>query len=246
MTNSRIADMPDRVAAGQTVGNRLLTRIPESEFQLLQPYLEYVCLELGVTPMREHEPIDSVYFVNRGIISMLVTTADGRSVEVGIVGREDMLGLQLMVGLEDLSQRWIVQVPGDGFRVKAAVMKRILPSMPELNRMLVRQLGIRWVQLAQNAACNRLHNIRQRLARWLLLTRDRIDSEIIVTTHDSLAKLVGTDRPTVSVALGELQQDGAIAVARGLISVANRALLERFCCECYAIFQQFNAELGLS
>jgi len=126
-----------------------------------------------------------------------------------------------------------------------AVMRRAIGTLPELRRILVRQLGIRTVQFAQNAACNRLHNVRQRLARWLLVTLDRIDSELITTTHDFLSKMIGTDRPTVSVAVGDLERDGIILRSRGSIFIVNRTLLEQQSCRCYAIFKQFNAELGL-
>jgi CRP-like cAMP-binding protein len=176
---------------------------------------------------------------------MLVETDDGRSVEVGVSGREDMIGLPLAAGLESHPHNIIVQVPGDGFQVDSNVMRRAICALPELRRILVRQLGIRSVQFAQNAACNRLHNVRQRLARWLLVTLDRIDSNLITTTHDFLSKMIGTDRPTVSVAVADLERDGIISRSRGSIFVVNRALLEQQSCKCYAAFKQFNVELGL-
>ena len=144
---------------------------------------------------RAGEPIQFAYFMNRGIASMIVETADGRSVEVSIAGREDMIGLQLAAGLLEAEHNLVIQVPGDGFRVKAAIMQRAVHSLPGLARILTRQLGICSMQFAQNADCNRLHYVRQRPARWLLLTRDRIDSDLITTTHDFLSKMVGTDRP---------------------------------------------------
>jgi CRP-like cAMP-binding protein len=177
---------------------------------------------------------------------MLVETDDGRSVEVGVSGREDMIGLPLAAGLDNFTHSVIVQVPGDGFQVDSDTLRRVLTALPELRRILVRQLGIRSVQFAQNAACNRLHNVRQRMARWLLVAHDRLDSDIINTTHDFLSKMIGTDRPTVSVAIAELERDGILRRARGSIEIINRHQLEQQSCKCYGAFRQFNAELGLA
>ena len=230
---------------GKPVRNTILLRLPDTEFEALLPHLHFVALELSACLQRENECIDTVYFMNRGIASMLVETDDGRSVEVGVSGREDMIGLPLAAGIDSYPHSVIVQVPGDGFYVEAVVMRKAIQSLPELRRMLVRQLGIRSVQYAQNAACNRLHNVRQRLARWLLVTLDRIDSDLITTTHDFLSKMIGTDRPTVSVAIGDLERDGTILRNRGSIFVVNRPLLEQQSCKCYATFKRFNTELGL-
>lgn len=234
-----------RTSAGQIVSNTILLRLAQSEFERLEPHLEFVPLRLADTLQREFDPIRAVYFMNRGIASILVETVDGRSVEVGIVGREEMVGLQLAAGFDDLTYNVIVQVPGDGFRVSAQTMKTLLPSLPQLRKLLTRQLGIRSMQFAQNAACNRLHNVKQRLARWLLVTRDRLDSDTIVTTHDYLAKMVGTDRPTVSITLADLQRDGSIVGSRGSITLANLDKLQRQACECYRVIRQFNVEMGL-
>ena len=176
---------------------------------------------------------------------MIVGTKDGRSVEVGVAGREDMIGLQLAAGLDEFTYSVLMQVPGDGFRVTADIMKRLLPSLPRLRDLLLRRLGIRSLELAQNAACNRLHNVRQRLARWLLLTHDRIDSDMIHTTHDFLSKMVGADRATVSIAASELQRAGVIRQGRASIFINNRRNLEAQSCDCYEFFRKLNPELGL-
>ena len=236
---------PVRTADSHLVTNTVLLRMPENEFDILQPTLEFVQLPLAAIMHRERQALAEVYFINRGIASMIVETSDGRSVEVGIAGREDMVGLQIAAGLERASHSVVVQVPGDGFLVKTAGMKQLLPELPALRNILTRQLGIRSMQFVQNAACNRLHSVRQRLARWLLLTRDRIDTDAIATTHDFLSRMVGTDRPSVSLALAEFQREGVISGSRGVICLLNRRGLEGLACECYAVFRQFNAELGL-
>jgi len=245
-TRAQVEVVIERAAQGKPVRNTILLRLPDSEFEALQPHLRFSVLNLATCLQRENECIETVCFMNRGIASMLIETDDGRSVEVGVSGREDMIGLPLAAGLDSYPHSVIVQVPGDGFYVEAGVMRRAINSLPELRRMLIRQLGIRSVQYAQNAACNRLHNVRQRLSRWLLVTLDRIDSDLVTTTHEFLSKMIGTDRPTVSVAIGDLERDGIILRSRGSILIVNRALLEQQSCKCYAIFKQFNAELGLA
>ncbi|HKU26132.1 MAG TPA: Crp/Fnr family transcriptional regulator [Candidatus Sulfotelmatobacter sp.] len=225
--------------------NVVLQHIPQSEFLQIQPHLEFVKLDIATRLQQEGRPITAVYFLNGGIASMIIETSDGRSVEVGVAGREDMVGLPLAGGLTEFTYSVIIQAPSDGFRVPADTMKRLLPSMPELSRMLLRRLAIRSVEAAQNAACNRLHPISQRLARWLLLTQDRINSDLINTTHDFLSKMVGTDRATVTVTLEELENDDIIRRSRGAITILDRAQLEQRACECYGKFSQFNAELGL-
>jgi CRP-like cAMP-binding protein len=245
-TKYQVETAYERLANGRTVRNTILLRLPEHEFEAIQPHLRFVPLTLATCLLREHETIDSVYFMNRGIASMLVETDDGRSVEVGVSGREDLVGLTLAAGLDTYPHNVIVQVPGDGFQVDRDTMVRAIETLPELRRILVRQLGIRTVQFSQNAACNRLHNIRQRLARWLLVTHDRLDTDIIATTHDFLSKMIGTDRPTVSVAVAEFEREGLITRSRGALQIVNRPGLEQQSCKCYATFKQFNEELGLT
>jgi CRP-like cAMP-binding protein len=244
--NPQVEKVAGRTAAGQSVQNTILLQIPDNEFEEIQPHLKFIPLELATCLHREHEFIRAVYFMNRGIASMLVETDDGRSVEVGVCGREDMIGLGLAAGLERLTHSVIVQVPGDGFQVDAQTLRRVLHSSPELWRILVLRLGIRAAQLEQNAACNRLHNVRQRLARWLLVTHDLLDSDVIQTTHEFLSKMIGTDRPTVSVAVAELEREGILEHRRGSIVILDREKLERQSCACYGAIKQFSRELGIS
>ena len=146
-------DTARRMIAGQPVRNTLLLRIPEQEFLAIQPHLEFVSFENGTTLQREGSRIDDVYFLNKGIGSIIVEAANGKSVEVGMAGHEDMIGLQLAAGLDEFTHSVIAQERGDGFRVRGATMKRILASLPELSRLLLRRLAIRSIVFAQNAAC---------------------------------------------------------------------------------------------
>ncbi|MFZ0036242.1 MAG: helix-turn-helix domain-containing protein, partial [Candidatus Acidiferrales bacterium] len=131
------------------------------------------------------------------------------------------------------------------FRVKSGALKSVLQSAPGLQRILSRYAVVQAMQFAQSAACNRLHNIEQRFARWLLITQDRVDSPTLVITHDFLATMLGTDRPTVSLAAAALQKRKIIDYARGEVRILNRAKLEDCSCECYGVIQQYNHEIGL-
>lgn len=233
-------------ASGKPVRNIILLQIPEREFLELEPHLEYVDLKNAVRLEHGGHCIGAVYFLNDGIGSMLIETSDGRSVEVGLVGHEDMIGIQLAAGLNEFTYTVIMQVPGDGFRMPATFLQQVLPQLPELRQMLLRRLAIRSIEFAQNAACNRLHNVKQRLARWLLLTHDRLDSDLIRTTHDFLSHMVGTDRPSVSLAVADFERDGIIRPGRGSILIEDRSKLEKRSCECYGLFHRFNADLGLA
>jgi CRP-like cAMP-binding protein len=233
-----------RKAGGRTIRNTILQRIPPAEFEALRPHLRLVAIPLGANLQREHTTIEFAYFLNSGMASLLVQTEDGRSVEVGIAGREEMVGLPLIADLPSHSHSVVMQVPGEGFMIEGHTLKRLLRSLPGLRSVLIKRLGIRSLQLGQNAACNRLHSVRQRVARWLLAAHDRLDSDVVRTTHDFLAKLVGTDRPSVSVAVGQLEDNG-IRRSRASIHIIRRDRLEEQACECYAALQRFNAELGL-
>ncbi len=170
---------------------------------------------------------------------------DGRTAEAGVIGNEGFTGTLAVVGLRSDPLRAVVQVTGDGFRVKVGALPKTLESAPHLQMMLNRYAAIRSMQVAQTAACNRLHEIKQRLARWLLMTQDRVDSGALPITHDFLATMLGTDRPSVSLAAGALQKKGLIEYTRGAVKIVNRNKLEDSACECYGIIRQYDGELGL-
>jgi CRP-like cAMP-binding protein len=237
----------ERTAAeGTRVTNTLLLSIPDREFDLLRPNLEF--LELPHHQIL-HEPgqkIDFAYFLNRGMASLVILTRDGRSVEVAIVGREGLVGTPLAVGLERGPYRAIVQIAANGFRVKASILAEVLPKSADLRVVLNRYVLIQGLQVAQIAACNRLHEIEQRLARWLLMCQDRIDSELLPVTHDFLAQMLGTGRPSVSLAAGILQRSGIIENLRGAVKILDRRQLEDAACECYRAMQHFNGRANSS
>jgi CRP-like cAMP-binding protein len=166
-------------------------------------------------------------------------------VEVGVVGKEGYVGAGLAAGLSRSSVREIMQIAGDGFRIMGNALGRILRSAPQLQVILNRHTGLQGMQVAQTAACNRLHDIEQRLSRWLLMTQDRVDSGVLPITHDFIATMMGTDRSTVSLAAAALQKRGIIEYVRGAVKIVNRRKLEKSACECYAVILQFEDDLGL-
>jgi CRP-like cAMP-binding protein len=232
-------------STGRTVKNVLLLSIPDREYNLIRPYLEYVELEHHKMLHDQGQQIEFACFPNDGMVSLVVSTSDGRSVEVGIVGREGMVGTPLAVGLRRAPYDAIIQIPGNGIMIDSKRLTSQLSSTPRLWLVLTRFVLMQGLQMAQVAACNRLHELEQRLARWLLMCQDRVDSERLFLTHEFLAQMLGTGRPSVSLAIGMLEHAGLIENIRGIIRVINRKSLEDSACECYRVIQHFNGGLGL-
>jgi len=230
---------------GKPVSNIILLSISDSDYSSLRPHLEYVSLPNHLVLHDGGGKLEFAYFLNRGLISLVVVMKDGRTSEAGIVGNEGFTGTPAAVGLSSSPLQSIVQITGDGFRVEVGALQSTLETTPHLQLMLSRYAIVQGMQVAQTAACNRLHDIKQRLARWLLMTQDRVDSESLPITHDFLATMLGTDRPTVSLAAGILQRGQLIEYTRGAVKIVNRNKLEASACECYGITQQYNGELGL-
>ena len=232
--------------AGNRVGNKILLSIPDKEYALIRPHLEFLSMPHHLSLYEPGQPLEFVHFPNAGMVSLVIATEDGRTVEVGEVGKEGFAGIQAAVGITKNQVREIVQIAGDGFRVRIGALKGVLQSTPELQRFLTRYAVVQGMQFAQTAACNRLHNIEQRLARWLRITQDRVDSATMAITHDFLATMLGTDRPSVSLAAGILQDKQIIEYTRGAVQILSRKKLEECACECYEVIQQYNKEIGLN
>jgi CRP-like cAMP-binding protein len=230
---------------GKPVSSLILLSISDSDYSSLRPHLEYVSLPNHLVLHEAGGSLEFAYFPNRGLISLVVVMKDGRTAEAGIVGNEGFTGTLAAVGLSRSPLHAVVQITGDGFRVEVGAFQNTLESAPHLQHMLSRYAAIRSMQVAQTAACNRLHDIGQRLARWLLMTQDRVDSGALPITHDFLATMLGTDRPSVSEAAGVLQKKKIIEYTRGAVKIVNRKKLENSACECYGVIQRYDSELGL-
>jgi CRP-like cAMP-binding protein len=226
--------------AGKPVRNKLLLAIPDQEFRKIRSRLQFIELPHHLTLHQPHQSVRFAHFPNAGLISLVVELKDGRTVEAGLLGNEGASGMPAVLGLSRSPLREIVQIEGDAFRVRVNTLRELLPSTPVLQATLNRYAAGLAMQVAQTAACNRLHKIEERLSRWLLIAQDRLDSGIVPITHDFLATMLGTDRPSVTVAAGILQREGIIEYTRGFVRILNRKKLESFACECYALIKQYN------
>jgi CRP-like cAMP-binding protein len=231
--------------AGKAVSNVILLKVPDEEYALLRPHLEPVQLPQYTILHEPGERIDYAYFLNQGMMSLVALNQDGRSVEVGIVGKEGMVGMSLMMGLRRGIFRSIMQINGKGLRIPAKAFQDVLHCAPHLSAELCRFGLMHGMQVAQLAACNRLHEVDQRLVRWLLMCQDRVDFPLLPLTHDFLAQMLGTGRPSVSLAAADLEDAGLIENLRGTVRLLNRKSLEAAACECYGVIQHFNGGLGL-
>ncbi|MGB8438668.1 MAG: Crp/Fnr family transcriptional regulator [Candidatus Acidiferrales bacterium] len=244
--SKKTAHFPQRTSPdGTPVANKILSAIPEHEFSAIGPHLEAVVLPRHRILHEPNADLDFGYFPNSGLISLVVAMEDGKTVEAAVVGNEGAAGIPSAVSLTRSPLREVVQIAGEGFRVKVSSLQNVLKYSGEFQMMLSRYAVIQGLQVAQTAACNRLHDVEQRLARWLLMAQDRVDGGSILITHDFLATMLGTDRPSVSLAAGILQRKKNIEYSRGAVKILSRKKLESSACECYRVIQQFNAEIGL-
>jgi CRP-like cAMP-binding protein len=236
---------PRTNASGRLVSNKILLSIPDYEYRAIRPHLEYLSLPSRYTLHDPSEKVSFAHFPNAGLISLLVATKDGKTVEAGVVGNEGVAGIAIVVGLTKSPLREVALIATDGFKIRAGAMLNILKSTPQLQMTLSRYAVVQGMQIAQTVACNRLHRIEQRLARWLLMAHDRVGSRTVPMTHDFLATILGTNRPTVSYAAAILQRRKSIEYMRGTVKIVNRKKLEASACECYHVIQEFGRELGL-
>jgi CRP-like cAMP-binding protein len=230
-------------ATNKRVNNRILLSIPENEFWALRPHLEVLELDSHQILHEAHDILHYAYFPNDGLISLVVVLADGKTVEAGIVGKEGVVGIPALAGLSRSPLREVVQISGDGLRMSVSTLREMLAAAPQLRNQLERSSVLLGLQMAQTAGCNRLHDIEQRLARWLLMAEDRVSTPTLPITHDFLATMLGTDRPSVSLAAGELQKAKVIEYNRGSVKIVNRPELERISCECYGVIQRYTSEM---
>lgn len=230
---------------GKSIKNRILRTIPEDEFMSLRPLLEEVEMPQYKIFYDQGEKIANAYFPNEGMVSLVVLVHDGRSVEVGITGCEGVVGAPLAFGFESAPMRAIMQIAGRGLRIPSLALEETFDRCPNLKLLIERYVMMQQLQVAQLAACNRLHDMDQRLARWLLMCQDRIDSENLPLTHEFLAQMLGSGRPTVTIAAGVLERAGLIQNTRGSLKILNRKRLEDAACECYRVIQNYNGAFSL-
>ncbi len=215
------------------VGNRLLAALPAAEESDFPARLETVELAFGEILYEPGDAVDYVYFPHDSLVSLLTRVDDHQAIEVGLIGYEGMVGVTLALGLPVSPVRALVQAPGTAARMKTADFLRELAGNPALQSEVYRYSAVLMAQVMQTAACNRFHVVEARLARWLLMTRDRVDSNRFRLTHEFLATMLGVRRVGVTKAAHELQQRKLIDYSRGNIEIQDEAGLEAASCSCY-------------
>jgi CRP-like cAMP-binding protein len=224
---SRIPEIP----------NALLASLPRGD-------LEKLCAggTLIELPMKRilHEPGElapDVLFPASGVISLLTVLDDGSAVEIATVGNEGMVDLAAYLGMESHA-RWLVQVPGSALQIPAAHVRKAAAESESILKVLHEYMLAMFVLVSQTAACNRRHPVEERTARWLLMTHDRVESDLFPMTHEFLADMLGVRRPSVSIAMGMLQKAGFINYRRGRVEVVDREGMEQAACECYHLLAE--------
>ncbi len=224
--------------------NVLLAHVPRAEFQRLQAQLEPVSLEFRAPLYEPGDAIRHVYFPLSGVISMLAVMADGQGIELAALGCEGLVGLPALLGAFITPFRFLVQVPGEALRLDARVLQAESQRAGPLHQVLYRYANAFLMQLAQAAACNGLHTVKQRCCRWLLMTHDRVRADAFPLTQDFLARMLGVRRASVADVARMLQRDGLIQYHRGMLTILDRAGLEKAACECYQLIQREFSRLG--
>jgi CRP-like cAMP-binding protein len=213
--------------------NRILASLSNSELERISPHLSEINLPQDFTLL--DGKVNYAYFLEDGMASVVVTVANGSTVEVGVVGVDGVVGIPILLGTGRMPGRAFMQISGTGYRMEADVIKCEFERNGEFRDVVHRYLQAFLVQTAQTAACNRLHNIEERLARWLLSCRDRVQTDELALTHDFLSQMLGAPRTTVTLAAGLLSRAGMIEYSRGVVQITDRPQLEHTACECYRI-----------
>jgi CRP-like cAMP-binding protein len=225
--------------------NRLLTALPPDVYEGIRPHLEPVELAMRQVLYQPRKPISHVYFLCSAVTSLVAIMDDGTVVEVATVGKEGLVGLPAFLGAHASPLQAFCQMPGSALRMEASRFREIVERTGALNSLLHRYTQALFNEIAQAAACNRVHPMEERCARWLLMTHDRVAEDTFPLTHAFLAQMLGVRRATVTVVAGMLQQAGLIAYRRGVMTIVNRDGLEAASCECYRVVRaEYDRLLG--
>lgn len=229
--------MPQITSNSAPPANRLLATLPKKEYQRLLPALKRTTLTFGEVLYDPGDTIRHVYFPNDSIISLLSAVAERSTLEVGMVGKEGMAGLSVFMGVNVSRTRALVQGEGSAMRMTSAAVRQEANHLGALHRLLHRYTHSLLTQISQSSACNRFHTVDSRLARWLLMTRDRLGTDEFRLTQDFMSNMLGVRREGVNKAAGALQSAKLISYSRGKLKIHNRSGLEAVACVCYAIIK---------
>lgn len=237
--------MPPSDSTSDAKKNFLLASLDTKEFDRVLGELEPVTLKLGQVLHESGDRMDYVYFPTTAIVSLLYIMENGATAEIGVVGNDGILGIELFMGGETTTNRAIVQSAGRVYRMKAKALKSEFTLGGPFQHILLRYTQALIAQISQTAVCNRLHSVEQQLCRWLLLSHDRLDSDVLVMTHDLISNMLGVRREGVTLAAQKLVAKGLIKSVRGTMTVLDRPGLEQAVCECYAVVNdEYNRLLG--
>ena len=222
---------------GPAARNRLLATLPRADSRRLLPHLEPVAIGMPAVLYEPGMPMAHVYFPADCVFSLLTVLQDGTAVEGATVGNEGLLGLPVVLGIDIVPVRVLCQLSGTALRMPATAFRDELAAGGVLARLVQRYTYVLFNQIAQSVACNRRHSIRQRCARWLLLTHDRVGSDGFELTQEFLAAMLQVRRASVTEAAGGLRDDGCLRYARGWLTILDRPRLEAAACECYGVIK---------
>lgn len=214
-------------------GNGLLSALPPPEYERLSPHLGLVRLTPGKILYHAGDIVRHAYFPIGGMISLLSITEDGRTVEVGMIGNEGMSGVPIILRSRVAPYQVMVQLAGNAFRIRENSLRVEFDRGGKLQDLLLRYTHSLLIQVAQSAACNRFHTVEERLCRWLLVSRDRVQTDTIHLTQEFLSHMLGVPRTSVTMIAVDLQKEGLIKYSRGRITIRDRRRLEATACECY-------------
>src|SRR6202171_5812928 len=215
--------------------NRLLLALPSRNLKLLMPELEHVRCQSGQVLMDADSALNHVFFPDSGVVSVVAVYADGNIIEMATIGREGCTGVQAIFGAKRSSVRLLVQIPGSAAKMSRAAFTRAMESMPSFRNLMDAYVQAFLEQILVSVACNGAHSLKQRLARWLLMMRDRGDDDALLITQDLLAEMLGVQRPSITIAARELERAGLIARGRRQVTILDRKGLTQASCECYQL-----------
>jgi len=215
--------------------NRLLLALPSANLKQLLPDLEYIRCQREQVLMDADSALDNVFFPDSGVVSAVAVYTDGSIIEMATIGREGCTAVQAVFGAKNSSARFLVQIPGDAVKMPRAAFTRAMGSMPAFRRLMYAYVQAFLEQVMVSVACNGAHSLKQRLARWLLMMRDRDDGDVLQITQSLLGEMLGVQRPSITNAAQALEHAGLIARGRRQVTILDRPGLVRASCECYQL-----------
>lgn len=225
--------MPSLKELSTAFGNGLLSALPRAEYERLSPHLELVRLAPGKILYNAGDAVRHAYFPKGGMICLLSTTEDGRTIEVGTIGNEGMAGIPIVLRSGAAPYQVMVQLAGNALRISGNALREEFNRGGKLQDLLLRYTHALLIQVAQSASCNSFHTVKERLCRWLLVSHDRVQTDTIHLTQEFLSHMLGVQRTSVTQIASALQKEGLIRHSRGRITILDRRGLEVASCECY-------------